>query len=305
MDVEDTLPDVRAQVLSLVAGRRDWPASEWAQCVDGFRRQFFGPDYKSMPFPLKLHKIVSCENLQPDIFWMDDGKSFAIHRYGYQQHIMGIFFDQSVLKSFQNRIHLYGFKTDLTTSQYDGRNAGDFIVFSHPKFERGREDLCSMIKRNDRKCKSPSTDAQKDSLIPADAAGKCRPPGNSATEFTATKGEENGKGDDDNSSVNFSKIFDEIDTLKPSSPEDSGTITTTTTTTTTTSDGSEILPLDGWDAAEAAAHVELTQPEAQKLLDDLGVDFKVSQTNNSSDTADCCSMTSITSHFGGSGAAFI
>ena len=102
-----------------------------------------------MSFPEKLHR-VACAQLYPDIFWSTDGKSFAIHRSGYQRHIMFVFFNQNQLTSFQSIASRYQFTTELSMDVPEGfpaiaERAQEFIFYSHPSFIQEEQDLSSTI----------------------------------------------------------------------------------------------------------------------------------------------------------------
>jgi hypothetical protein len=123
---------------------RQWLAErDRREATDRLRREIFGLDHRSLPFPIKLHRLASCDALRPDIFWWEDGKAVAIDRRGYQKRIMGTFFDQHRFKSFQNLIKRYGFQT--IQSRYDSVRGEDIIVYSHEFFLQGEEDMAKKI----------------------------------------------------------------------------------------------------------------------------------------------------------------
>lgn len=138
--------NVHAQVQALLGQRSIVPANEWNGMVESFRAGFFGPGHKDLSFPVKLHMVVSCESLREDIFWTDEGQCFAINRDGYQRRIMFVFFDQHKLKSFQNVIKNYKFRTELSMGRFPIEAAHNFLVYSHPSFVRGNQGLSRSIR---------------------------------------------------------------------------------------------------------------------------------------------------------------
>lgn len=123
--------------IQLMTGRDRKQATERLRC------EIFGWDHRALPFPIKLHRLASCDALTTDICWVEQGKAVAVDRRGYQKRIMRTFFDQNRFKSFQNLIKRYGFQT--IHSAYDSSRGEDIIVYSHVFFLRGEEELAKRI----------------------------------------------------------------------------------------------------------------------------------------------------------------
>jgi hypothetical protein len=107
------------------------------------RSLVFGPNHKRLSPLTKLHILASDSSFNSDIFWTDDGKSFAIDRVGYQRNIMNVFFDK--FKSLQNLLSRYRFKAVQTINDFTGGTTHEFIIYSHPLFTRGHLDIVSSL----------------------------------------------------------------------------------------------------------------------------------------------------------------
>jgi len=93
------------------------------------------------PFPEKLHSMLSHSGLEDVVGWQQHGRAFLIHEKDvFVKEIMPKFFNQSKLTSFQRQLNLYGF-VRLTAQ---GRDRG---AYYHPRFLRGRPDLCRLMQR--------------------------------------------------------------------------------------------------------------------------------------------------------------
>lgn len=95
-------------------------------------------------FPIKLQivlKVIEKLNHQHIISWLPHGRSFMIHRpREFEEDIMGKFFKQTKLTSFQRQLNLYDFQR-IT----HGRDAGSYY---HELFLRGKPLLAKrMIRR--------------------------------------------------------------------------------------------------------------------------------------------------------------
>lgn len=95
-------------------------------------------------FPIKLQivlKVVEKYGQQHIISWLPHGRSFMIHRpREFEDEVMGKFFKQTKLTSFQRQLNLYDFQR-IT----HGRDAGSYY---HELFLRGRPLLSKkMIRR--------------------------------------------------------------------------------------------------------------------------------------------------------------
>lgn len=136
-----------------VLANGDLPALERQDAINSLRFAVSGGSYEHLHFPARLHKLASCHDLFPFIFWSDDGKSFIVERDGFKKYVMNIFFSQTKLKSFQNLLSKYHFRsTSVLTphlhSTIGKDNAWKYMAYNHPLFEQDREDLCRDIRRS-------------------------------------------------------------------------------------------------------------------------------------------------------------
>lgn len=141
----ETMPSVLSKVNKLLAlpnnGREDK--------IQEFRNNFFGP--RRLRFPEQLHMIVSERSLRNDIRWHDvDGKQwFSVHKAGYEKRIMGVFFEQSSIRSFTTALSGYGFTNEPSSRLYPHpRTASQYIAYSHPCFLKGHPELTVNIRKN-------------------------------------------------------------------------------------------------------------------------------------------------------------
>lgn len=96
----------------------------------------------STPFPEKLMDMLDKESLiHPEIVtWCSHGRAFIMHKPKiFAAEIMGVYFKQSKLTSFQRQLNLYGFRR-IT----QGVDAG---AYYHELFLRGRHQLCMRMQR--------------------------------------------------------------------------------------------------------------------------------------------------------------
>ena len=75
------------------------------------------------------------------MFWLEDGRSFAIDREGYKKNLMSVFFRQNKFTSLQSNMSRYGFARELDS--FDGLV---FVVYSHPSGHFVQEDPDQSIK---------------------------------------------------------------------------------------------------------------------------------------------------------------
>lgn len=76
--------------------------------IEELRRLVWGGDYKRLPFPVKLHMLLSFNGaFASDLWWTDDGKAFVVDREGFKKHIMSVFFDEHKFR--------YGHSQSLTS----------------------------------------------------------------------------------------------------------------------------------------------------------------------------------------------
>jgi Ran GTPase-activating protein (RanGAP) involved in mRNA processing and transport len=78
-----------------------------------------------------------------DLWWTDGGRSFAVDRQGFKEHIMNVFFDERKFRSFQTLLHKYGFYSVLSIHN----SMTDVIVYSHEMFVQDDIELCRLITR--------------------------------------------------------------------------------------------------------------------------------------------------------------
>eukprot|EP00580_Thalassiosira_gravida_P008497 CAMPEP_0201641742 /NCGR_PEP_ID=MMETSP0493-20130528/24801_1 /ASSEMBLY_ACC=CAM_ASM_000838 /TAXON_ID=420259 /ORGANISM="Thalassiosira gravida, Strain GMp14c1" /LENGTH=763 /DNA_ID=CAMNT_0048115733 /DNA_START=170 /DNA_END=2460 /DNA_ORIENTATION=- len=96
----------------------------------------------TMPFPEKLMHMLDKESvLHPHIIsWQSHGRAFMVrHPKKFTSEVMGGYFRQSKLTSFQRQLNLYGFRR-IT----QGADAG---AYYHELFLRGRALLCNRMQR--------------------------------------------------------------------------------------------------------------------------------------------------------------
>ena len=96
----------------------------------------------AMPFPEKLMNMLDKASiLHPDtVSWCSHGRAFKVRKPKvFTNEVMGIYFKQSKLTSFQRQLNLYGFRR-IT----QGEDAG---AYYHELFLRGRPQLCMRMQR--------------------------------------------------------------------------------------------------------------------------------------------------------------
>ena len=96
----------------------------------------------AMPFPEKLMNMLDKTSvLHPDtVSWCSHGRAFKVRKPKvFTNEVMGIYFKQSKLTSFQRQLNLYGFRR-IT----QGEDAG---AYYHELFLRGRPQLCMRMQR--------------------------------------------------------------------------------------------------------------------------------------------------------------
>jgi hypothetical protein len=92
------------------------------------------------PFPMKLHYILSQEEVSDIVSWQPHGRSFKIHNpEKFLEKVMPLHFEQTKLSSFRRQLNLYGFRRFLS-----GRDKGGYY---HEMFLRGQPELCSQMIR--------------------------------------------------------------------------------------------------------------------------------------------------------------
>lgn len=94
-----------------------------------------------VPFPRKLHDLLT-HNLHSDIIsWATHGRCFIVHKPNdFVKKVMPKYFSQSKLTSFQRQLNLYGFVRLLGK----GPDKGGYF---HEMFLRGKPNLSSNITR--------------------------------------------------------------------------------------------------------------------------------------------------------------
>mmetsp|Transcript_34694 Transcript_34694/g.76219 ORF Transcript_34694/g.76219 Transcript_34694/m.76219 type:complete len:212 (+) Transcript_34694:180-815(+) len=135
-------PDILLLLNNLTSSRGAAASSALSQQQqkNQLRSMVFGDDHKHLQFPIKLHRLVSCSAIT-EMQWTCGGMSFNLNKKGYEQRIMRTFFSQSHIKGLENQLSKYGFQCVET-----GKGK-DTLVYFHPKFQAGREDLCREIER--------------------------------------------------------------------------------------------------------------------------------------------------------------
>ena len=95
----------------------------------------------AIPFPKKLHDLLT-HNLHSDIIsWASHGRCFVVHKPNeFVKKVMPKYFSQSKLTSFHRQLNLYGFTRLLAK----GPDKGGYF---HEMFLRGKPNLSSNISR--------------------------------------------------------------------------------------------------------------------------------------------------------------
>jgi hypothetical protein len=97
----------------------------------------------AMSFPRKLHAMLenaSAKNLEDVVSWQPGGKSFkVIQPQRFANEIMKNFFNQTMYKSFQRQLNMYGFRR-----VHSGPNKGGY---SHKYFTRCSPELSDRMVR--------------------------------------------------------------------------------------------------------------------------------------------------------------
>ncbi|KAL7544228.1 hypothetical protein ACHAWF_007610 [Thalassiosira exigua] len=96
----------------------------------------------AMPFPEKLMGMLDAESLRrPEVVtWLPHGRAFLVRKpKNFTSEVMGGYFRQSKLTSFQRQLNLYGFRR--ITQGPDGG------AYYHELFLRGRPQLCMRMLR--------------------------------------------------------------------------------------------------------------------------------------------------------------
>ena len=107
-----------------------------------------------LPFTWKLYEML--ENVEKNgqdhiISWVNNGTGFRVHDYdGFVNEIIPIYFKQTKYKSFQRQLYFYNFKRESAASS---AAAAGGSTYSHPKFIRGKKQLClTMTPKKSTKC---------------------------------------------------------------------------------------------------------------------------------------------------------
>lgn len=111
--------------------------------IESKRCQVWGRDYRSLLFPVKLHMLLSSRQYAYDLWWTDEGRSFAVNREGFKRHVMSVLFDEHKYRSFQTILHKYGFHTKATITSIQT----DIIIYEHELFREDDFDLCKRMGR--------------------------------------------------------------------------------------------------------------------------------------------------------------
>ena len=113
-------------------------------------------------FPTKLHEMLDEAEEKGHshiVSWLEDGKSFRIHKPNEMVPILARFFRQTKYKSLLRQLQGYGFKR--VTS---GENKGNV---SHHLFVRGNRALCMQMKRKQAASKGSAADTSKNNRVAA------------------------------------------------------------------------------------------------------------------------------------------
>lgn len=112
------------------------------------RRLVWGRDYKRLPFPVKLHMLLSYNGaFASNLWWTNDGKAFAVDREGFKKHIMSVFFDEHKFRSFQTILYKYQYHHVTSIYMVDDYVA-DILIYQHELFQEDKIELCWQITRS-------------------------------------------------------------------------------------------------------------------------------------------------------------
>lgn len=116
-------------------------------------------------FPSKLFQMLENNSDTEVIGWLGNGLSFAIFDQGRFADLLPQYFKHKKISSFQRQLNLYGFRRDKQQSSY-----------FHPKFQRGRRDLLSSIKRVPNKASQKSDSGMYMDVVAKESEGDYFPP---------------------------------------------------------------------------------------------------------------------------------
>jgi hypothetical protein len=102
--------------------------------------------------------LISSEEFSSALWWVECGRAFAVHKNGYQDQIMNIFFEEKKFHSLQTLLHKYGFRRIRAVSDA----LPNVLIYRHDLFIRGDIDLCKNIKRNKNPPKVKSSTVQEE-----------------------------------------------------------------------------------------------------------------------------------------------
>jgi len=94
-------------------------------------------------FPWKLHDVLEDaerKGFANIVSWMMDGRAFKVHDQKlFESQIMSRYFNQTMYKSFQRQLNIYGFQR-VTSGESKGSYTHDLLV-------RGKPDICRFMVR--------------------------------------------------------------------------------------------------------------------------------------------------------------
>lgn len=116
--------------------------------IEELRRLVWGHDYKRLPFPVKLHMLLSYNGVfASSLWWTNDGKAFVVDREGFKKLIMSTFFDEHKFRSFQTLLHKYQFRHVTSIYMVDDY-VTDILIYQHELFQEDKIELCRQITRS-------------------------------------------------------------------------------------------------------------------------------------------------------------
>lgn len=141
-------------------------------------------------FPMKLHYMLNDieeDSLSHIVSWMPHGRCFVVHNQKlFVEKILGCWFRQSKIASFQRQLNIYGFQRLTTGPDKNG--------YYHELFLRGKPGLAARIQRQKlkgtktRRAASPESEPNFYTMQPMPASRNASFPKPAIAPFTTTTG---------------------------------------------------------------------------------------------------------------------
>lgn len=62
------------------------PRTNKVKWIEDRRAWLWGVDHVDLPFPMKLHALVSSEEIS-EMWWVNEGQAFAVDRVRYKKYV--------------------------------------------------------------------------------------------------------------------------------------------------------------------------------------------------------------------------